>query len=274
MAEILNDKYYTPDDVTAHCISVFLQCAVKQGWKFSEIIEPSAGAGAFSKKIPNCIAYDIEPEAEGIVKADFLALELPYKKDRLVIGNPPFGTHNSMSIRFFKKACEIADYVAFVQPISQLRNNIQMYEFDLIESVDLGKKHYTDRDLHCCFNIYKRPENGQLNPRPDYTLKDITIIEHRRKKGDYATGANKFVDPNYDYAMCNWGNGSLGKVPEFVGQYAQEVYFYCHKKEILPRMLELLEFNTIRDFVNSISGKKISVMRLYKYLKDNIEGVE
>lgn len=46
--------------------------------------------------------------------------------------------------------------------------------------------------------------------------------------------------------------------------YAQEVYFYCNKKEYLQQMKELL----------SLSSKKISVMRLYKYLKDNIEGIE
>lgn len=70
------------------------------------------------------------------------------------------------------------------------------------------------------------------------------------------------------------GNGSLGKVPEYVGQYAQEAYFYCHKPEYMEQMKQLLEFNTIRKYVQSISAKRISVMRLYKYLKDNIKGVE
>lgn len=181
---------------------------------------------------------------------------------------------NSLSIKFYNKCCEIGDYIAFVQPISQYKNNLQMYRFDLIYSEDLGMISYSDRELHCCFNIYKRNDSGQFNPKPDFTLKDITIIEHRRKNGDYQTAANKEVDPNYDYAICNWGNGSLGKVPEYVGQYAQEVYLYCHKKEYLQQMLDLLEYNTIRKYVNSISGKKISVMRLYKYLKDNIEGIE
>lgn len=39
-------------------------------------------------------------------------------------------------------------------------------------------------------------------------------------------------------------------------------------------MLDLLSFDKIRSHTRSISMKKISVMRLYKYLKDNIEGVE
>ena len=239
----------------------------------TDIIEPSAGNGSFSSQLV-CTAYDIAPEANGIIKQDFLALNLLYKEGRLIIGNPPFGMHsNSLSIRFFQKACSLATYIAFIQPISQLNNNLQMYQYDLIYSEDLGIVDYSDRALHCCFNIYKRPENG-LNPKPDFTLKDITIIEHRRKKGDYATAKNKPINPNYDYAMCNWGNGSLGKVPEYIGQYAQEVYFYCHKKEVLPRMLELLSFDNIRAYTKSISMKRISVMRLYKYLKDNIDGIE
>ena len=143
-----------------------------------------------------------------------------------------------------------------------------MYEFDLIKSIDLGLQQYSDRHLHCCFNIFKRPVNGNLNNKPDFRLEDVTIKEFRRN-GNY-----KITDINFDYAMCNWGNGSLGKQPEFVGQYAQEVYFYIHNKKYKDDILRLLEFNTIRNFVNSISMKRISVMRLYKYLKDNIEGIE
>lgn len=269
--KLQNDKYYTPPELARELIIKTLKIIHPKN--ITDIIEPSAGNGAFSKHFKNCTAYDIEPEADGIIKQDYLKLDVPYKKGRLVIGNPPFGNSNSKSVSFYRKSCEIADYVAFIQPISQLNNNLQMYLFDLIYSEDLGVIKYSDRELHCCFNIYKRPLIG-VNPKPDFTLKDITIIEHRRKKGEYQTAKNKEIKPNYDYAMCNWGSGSLGKKVDFIGQYAQEVYFYCHKKEYLPKMLELLEFNTIRDYVNSISMKKISVMRLYKYLKDNIEGIE
>jgi hypothetical protein len=274
MTRILNDKYYTPIDLAKRLIETTIKVLVENGVSdITDVIEPSAGSGAFSNQI-KCTAYDIEPECDNIIKADFLEEPIEYKKGRLCIGNPPFGNRNSLSIKFYNKCCEIGDYIAFIQPISQYKNNIQMYLFDLIYSEDLGIISYSDRELHCCFNIYKRPSNGQFNPKPDYTLKDITIIEHRRKKGEYHTGANKEISPNYDYAMCNWGNGSLGKVPKYVGQYAQEVYFYCHNKKYKELLTRLLEYDTIRAYVNSISGKKISVMRLYKYLKDNIEGIE
>ena len=262
--KLQNDKYYTPSDLARKLTVKALKLIHPKN--ITEIVEPSAGNGSFSKHIKNCIAYDIEPEAEGIIKQDYLKLKLPYKKGRLVIGNPPFGSGNTLSVKFFKKSCEIADYIAFIQPISQLNNNLQMYLFDLVYSEDLGVIKYSDRELHCCFNIYKRPEHG-LNPKPSFVLKDITIREYRR-------GGKYVIPEGYDYAICNWGNGSLGKRVEYVGQFAQEAYFYCHKKEFLQPMLDLLEFSTIREFVKSISMKRISVMRLYKYLKDNIEGIE
>jgi predicted RNA methylase len=269
--KIKDDKYYTPPDLARELIVKTLRFIGAKN--VTDIVEPSAGNGSFSKWFKNCRAYDIEPEAEGIIKQDFLTLNLPYQKGRLIIENPPFGNSNHLSRKFYKKATELGDYIAFIQPISQYKNNLQMYLFDLVYSEDLGVVKYSDRELHCCFNIYKRPENGILNERPDYTLKDITIIEHRRKKGDYQTAKNKDISPDYDYAMCNWGDGSLGRPCKYIGQYAQEVYFYCHKKEFLPKMLELLEFNTVREYVKSISMKRISVMRLYKYLRDNIEGI-
>ena len=234
--KIKDDKYYTPPDLARELIIKTLKLINPKN--VTNIVEPSAGNGSFSKWMgKKCIAYDIEPEAEGIIKQDFLTLKLPYQKGRLVIGNPPFGNLNHLSRKFYKKATELGDFIAFIQPISQYKNNIQMYLFDLVYSEDLGVVKYSDRELHCCFNIYKRPENGILNEQPDFTLKDITIIEHRRKKGDYQTAKNKDISPDYDYAMCNWGNGSLGKKCEYIGQYAQEVYFYCHKKEFLSKML-------------------------------------
>ena len=265
--KINNDKYYTSDKVVMLCLKQFINTAIENDIQITETIEPSAGSGAFSSRIQNCIAYDIEPESENIIKQDFLTLDIPYKKGRLIIGNPPFGKSNSLSVKFFKKSVEIADYIAFIQPISQLNNTLQMYEFDLIKSIDLGETDFSDRKLHCCFNIYKRPDNGILNIRPNYKLEDVTILEYRR--------GGKYIIPNgYDYAMCNWGNGSLGKQPIFVGEFAQEVYVYIKNEKFREEILRLLQFDTIRDFVKSVSTKSISVMRLYKYLSDNIDGIK
>ena len=265
MSKLNLDKYYTEDSVVLKCLNIAAKTLFSE--IISEAIEPSAGNGAFSNKIKNCIAYDIEPEHEDIIQQDFLELDLDYKKGRLIIGNPPFGKSNSLSVKFFKKSIQIADYIAFILPISQLNNTLQMYEFDLISSTDLGEEIYTDRKLHCCFNIYKRPISGLLNDKPDYKLKDVTIKEFRR-------GGTYIIQSEADLSICNWGNGSLGKVPSFVGEYAQEAYIYVHNKKYLEQIRRLFDFETIRKYVSSISMKRISVARLYKYIKDNIPEIE
>lgn len=228
----------------------------------TDIIEPSAGSGAFSTQI-KCTAYDILPQHPSIIQADFLTLNIPYKKGRLCIGNPPFGTSNTMSVKFYKKACSIGDYIAFIQPISQLNNNLQMYEFDLIYSEDLGKIQYSDRILHCCFNIYIRPKNG-INPRPRIELDDVTIKEYRRP------APVSSILPGWDYAFCNWGNSSFGNVPSYVGEYAQELYVYIHNDEKRKAILELLERSKIRAYAKSIAGMKMSKARILLYLKSNL----
>lgn len=187
------DKYYTSDELAQYCIDKTREILKHE--KISEVIEPSAGNGVFSKKIKNCIAYDLEPEDKSVLQQDFLKLNIKYKQGRLFIGNPPFGSRNTLAVQFFKHCIKLGDYVAFILPISQLNNTQQMYEFDLIYSEDLGKKLYSDKQIHCCFNIYKRPV-CELNKKPKLKLDGIEIVESR-------LGKNRPI--KYDYAICAWG---------------------------------------------------------------------
>ena len=82
----------------------------------TEYLEPSAGSGNFSNLINGCIAYDIKPTAENIIKADFLKLNIPYKEGRLIFGNPPFGDEPCIK--------RLYDAIAFILPISQLNRDI------------------------------------------------------------------------------------------------------------------------------------------------------
>ena len=177
--KIYLDKYYTPIDLAINCINKTINIIGKKN--ISEIIEPSAGNGSFSLNIEGCLAYDIEPQHETILKQDFLKLKLSYKKNRLVIGNPPFGEKMYMAKLFFKKSAQIADYIAFILPISQLNNQNSLYHFDLIYSEDLGIIKYSDRELHCCFNIYKRPASN-LNKQKREKLNSIKIYRQDSKR--------------------------------------------------------------------------------------------
>ena len=159
MSKIPLDKYYTSSEVVEKCWEILKETINLD--EVSEIIESSAGNGAWLDKIKETgiewKAYDIVPEHEEIEEQDFLELEMDYKPGRIVGFNPPFGRSNNLSRKFYNKAVGTADYIAFIQPISQLDNINSMYYFDLVKSVDLGKTFFSDRYLHCCFNIYKRP---------------------------------------------------------------------------------------------------------------------
>lgn len=250
--KIEHDKYYTPNHVVEEVV-----CAVKGlGLPISNIIEPSAGNGAFIEALSNAFPttevdyYDLHPEHNLIKEQNFLALDVPYQKDRLIIGNPPFGNRNTLAVKFYKKAITLGDYVAFILPISQLNNTKQMYEFDLIYSKDLGNNDYSDVDLHCCFNIYKRPENG-LNSKPKSPVVDgLEVIEYRRDKED---SYRKKIKDGYFHSIGSWGDGSVGVAPKHIGYFVLELYFYSEDQMIKDVVLGI----DWKEEVNSISGKRL-----------------
>ena len=113
----------------------------------TEYIEPSAGSGVFLDYLDKpYLAYDIKPDDSRVVKQDYLNLDLDYKKGRCIIGNPPFGnSKNDLVKKFYNKSIIVADYVVFILPISQYKNDINLHEFDLLHSEDLGLREYSDK---------------------------------------------------------------------------------------------------------------------------------
>ena len=222
------DKYYTHEDVVNYCLYKVEEVV---GVDFDVVVEPSAGGGAFINKIEETfkgsekVYLDIEPTSELVRQQDYLEFSTEHLKGckTLVIGNPPFGTRNTLSVKFFKKSVTYAEVIAFILPISQLNNNQQMFEFDLISSTDLGKLPYTNdgglvRDVHCCFNIYKRPK-GTLNTKKKYKYSNFSIREVR-----HTSKCSRERCEDYGEGICAWG-ASVG-VPVRDGKsYAQEFYF-------------------------------------------------
>lgn len=236
----------------------------------SEIVEPSVGDGSFLhyRRCPH-FAYDIEPECKSecthIFKADYLTSDIKYLRCRLVIGNPPYGRCLNMAQKFFKKSVEIADYIAFILPISQLNNTRSMYEFDLVYSEDLGVQHYTDRDLHCCFNIYKRPRNGVLNKKPVAKLKDVTI---------YRQDSTGYQDKEFDIRMCYWGDGTAGKILKEDEHYSAEYKIKINNDEKREDIIRVLTTFNWREYLNCIAMRKIQQFHIVDVLIQNVKGVQ
>lgn len=256
------DKYYTDTSLAKYCIDKTFEVIGEDN--ITDIIEPSAGNGSFSLQLPKCTAYDIEPEHPSIIKQDFLKLDTNYLKGRLIIGNPPFGSRMGLAQKFYRKSVELCDYIAFILPISQLDNSSSLYQFDLIYSEDLGIRQYSDREIHCCFNIYKRPNNG-LNSRKNLKLKDITIVRQDSKG---------YKDFEYDVRMCYWGNATAGKILSEGESYSAEYKIKINSPALKDEILQVLSSVNWREELNSTTMLKIQQFHIAKVLKKYISNIK
>lgn len=256
MAKISNDKYYTEDQLAQYCVNKTFEIL---GSDWDRIIEPSAGAGNFLKHLPaGTLAYDIAPEADGITMADYREVKLPYIKRSLVIGNPPFGRANKLSVQFVKASLLHSDYIAIIQPISQLNQNRTMKDTELIYSEDLGKRKYSDRTIHCCFNIYHKKIDGH---KQAFTTPGIIECRHI-----FRTGSQKHSDEllNYpwDFRVAAWGNIRLLKDDEVA---TNEIVF-----TVEPAMVEWVG-NKLKEcdyhsLLSCVSTPNLPAWRLQKWL--------
>lgn len=264
MAKIANDKYYTPRDLAEYCVNKTKEIIGEEN--ITEYLEPSGGNGVFLDFLPHdTYSCDICPEDDRIKKQDYLTLDLEYKKGRCVIGNPPFGTRNTLSVKFYKKSIQLCDYIAFILPISQLNNTQQMYEFDLVYSENLGKRQYSDREVHCCLNIYKRNIKG-LNSKPNYKLKDIDIVECR-------LGNKNILD--FDLRLLAWGTGENniklgGLLNNSNKKYAKEFFIIIHNKSLKDKIIDILKNVDWCEIYPMTATPNLLQWQVYKYLKEQI----
>lgn len=268
IGKIQNDKYYTPIELANYCWDKIIE--VLNTTQISEIIEPSCGDGSFFHHtvLKPILGIDIDPQTNGennIIKADYLEFKINYLPGRLIIGNPPYGRCLNLAQKFYKKSIEIADYIAFILPISQLHNTRSMYEFDLIFSEDLGRHTYTDRELHCCFNIYRRPPNGQLHSKPKSKLSDISICRQ---------DSTKFQDFDFDVRMCYWGDGSAGKILKDDEHYSAEYKIKINNDTLKSQILDVLQNFDWKSYLNCIAMRKIQQFHIIDVLIDNVVGIK
>jgi hypothetical protein len=160
------DKYYTKDETVAFVVDIFEKYVNVSS--DDVIIEPSAGDGAFLKRLdhPNVIGFDIAPEGPGIAQCDFLEYEAPTIYEKIhVLGNPPFGRNGSMALKFLKKSMQFAETVSFIIPRSFKKESMQMRipkNFELVVQVDVPKMSFliegNPYDVPCVFQIWSKTD--------------------------------------------------------------------------------------------------------------------
>jgi predicted RNA methylase len=158
------DKFYTKSSVAADCLKLLDLSS------YARIIEPSAGAGAFSDhlhKDPSLpvLAFDVAPENPSVTQQDWFEYDTTTPSPTLVVGNPPFGQQCTLAVRFINHAFEVvgANTVAFVLPRSFRKDSIQNRLFvqaRLVQEKLLDKNSFelegADYNLNAVFQIWER----------------------------------------------------------------------------------------------------------------------
>ena len=256
------DQYYTDIKDSKYCIDKTLKILSDKGFVVSDFLEPSAGTGSFSDYLiqlyENVVSIDIEPKREYIIEQDYLKYDIGYKQNRLIIGNPPFGSKMSLAQNFYKKSILIGDYISFLLPISQLDNNQSLFEFDLLYSEDMGEMIFSgERKVHCCFNIYVRPING-LNKKISTKLNDITISRQDSKN---------YTDFDFDIRMCYWGDATAGKILSVGENYSAEYKIKINNPLLKEKIFNVLNTVKWRDELNCTAMLKIQQFHITSVLK-------
>lgn len=237
------DKFYTPIETAKYCISLVPNLS-----QYDLIVEPSAGTGSFSQQL-QCLAYDIEPEKEGIIQQDWLALaSLPKNQHCLVIGNPPFGVRGSVAKQFIKHSQKLgAETIAFILPntFSKLSNqSLSLFpkNWSLIVERPLENSTFILPDskkyfVPCSFYVWTN-QSAKINLRQikEPNNEDFCFLSRESQEADFAI------------------NGNSGKVKEIseITNPKAEHYIKALKKpaEELKEIFNLLDYK----FFSSVNG--------------------
>ena len=204
------DKFYTKADV---CKELYKKTVEILGLTGDEwFLEPSAGSGNFSKLLKNVDAYDIKPETDGVIQADFLKLE-PKRKDYITIGNPPFGNRCALAVDFFQKCATCSEAIAFVVPVTFMKWSVQSIlhqDFALIYNLQMNENSFTflgeDFELRCCFQIWVRRDklgdrkDLRIPSRPATSHTDFKIWQHNATEG-----SRKYIEEPWEIATWRQG---------------------------------------------------------------------
>jgi len=254
------DKFYTKETIVDLCL---LQISLQE---YESIIEPSAGNGSFSKKI-KCYAFDLEPEEETIIKANFFEIDLSkFNSPILIIGNPPFGKRSKLAIDFFNKSAEFASTIAFILPLQFRKWSVQskLNENFILEtdinipenSFFYGNKSF---DINCCFQIW---HNKNFKETKDLRIKIAPLIKHKdfeMWQYNNTKQALKYFDKEkykWDFAVPRQGfydyKKRIVKVEE-LDKKIQWIFFKAENEKILYNLLNM-DFEKISKKNTTIPG--------------------
>jgi hypothetical protein len=253
------DQFYTKEEVAKKCYETFKTKINIDNYDI--ILEPSAGKGSFFKLLPvnKREGIDLVPKYDGILKKNFFEY-IPKNKKYITIGNPPFGRVSSIAIKFFNKAAEFSDVIAFIIPRTFKRtsvtNKLNM-NFRMIYNEDLPLDpccFEPKMSAKCCFQIWEKSLIKRKKIVYDKTHTDFTFLKFNEKNNSdfcikaYGSNCGEVVDLDLDslsYKSWHWIKSNIDI-------------------NLLKNRFKLLDYSMSKDTVRQDSIGQQELIYLYK----------
>lgn len=251
----LLDKFYTKSEQVKLVSDIFYQY-VNVG---EEVVEPSAGAGAFKDYVT--LMLDLVPEGPGIIQQDFLTFDTTKYKNYL--GNPPFGKNSSLAKAFFNHAAKGKGVIGFIVPRTFRKASIQNsldLNFILIKEVKLPENSFTldgkNYSVPCVFQVWKYSEVPRKKVILKTTHEDFSFVSSEE----------------CDFSLRRVG-GNAGKINPHNNFAAASNYFIKQTRSGVDEIFRILEKDfqeAAKDTAGNPSIGKGELIEIYeRYLKNN-----
>lgn len=263
------DQFFTKEEIAVQCVKEVN--SIYPIDQFDLTIEPSAGTGSFVKALPpnNKVAIEIDPDLcaanPTYICKSFFDYEPANGGKVLVIGNPPFGTQNKLSVDFFNHAAKFADVIAFIIPKTWNKQSIHNRlhkRFILIKSVDLSEDcFYGDKatNVKCCFQIWKRSLTDRVKEEKHIAHKDWKFLSYVKTTKDL------FPPDGADFVVLAYGSNPGQVSTDLYEWRPKSVHFIKSKigKKKLMERFSTLDYSCANNSARQSSLCKADLVRLY-----------
>lgn len=253
------DQFFTTPGIAKKCLGIF--CSTFNINTFDVIVEPSAGEGSFFYLLPKNkrVGIEIDPllcaNNKEYIKSSFLTYTLD-KKKVCVIGNPPFGTQNSVSVKFFNHAATFSEVISFIVPLTWEKHSIQNRldeNFFLVSSTHLPNNiFYGDKDTNvkCCFQIWEKRNYKRKKINNCIFHKDWEFLSYINTGGD--------IHPPKKADFCILAYGSkCGRISDNLNYWRPKSVHFI--KSNIPVKTLKSRFESLDFSLSNISSRQCSL---------------
>lgn len=271
------DQFFTKKD-TAEDIFTDVEDIIMTLHDDVHFVEPSAGSGTWIDVVQdhgyNIVAYDIDSKRDDIIQCDYLQEVIPYDKNRVIIGNPPFGKRSKLALQFLNKGLTEADTVCFIVPVQFIKyltqKNVDI-DAQLVYSKFLPENVFTfddkDYSVRTVFQIWTKVDNDYDNLRIT-TKPPVTHPDFIMKQYNCTKSAKKFLYEDWDLAVLRQGWGDMTPLDPGTPLDEKKQWMLFHAKD--PQVLDNIrniDFNELGKKNTSVRGfGKADVVEEYNRL--------